>query len=67
MRYEKTESKEDVDKAIQEFTAFINLAPANEPYVVEAYFHRGVCYGIKNDIKSAYNDAMMVLTIKPKQ
>ena len=65
MRYEKTESKEDVDKAIQEFTAFINLAPANEPYVVEAYFHRGVCYGIKNDIKSAYNDAMMALTIDP--
>ena len=65
MRYGKNRNKDDIDKAIKEFTTYLDLAPANDFYLFQAYFHRGVCYCEKEDFKSAYNDAMMVLTIKP--
>ena len=64
-RYGKNRNIEDIDKAIHNFTAFLNTAPVNDLYLVHAYFHRGVCYAEKKDYKSAYNDAMMVLTINP--
>ena len=64
-RYGNTRDEGDIDKAIKEFTTYLDLAPANDFYLFQAYFHRGVCYCEKEDFKSAYNDAMMVLTIKP--
>lgn len=65
MRYGKNGSIGDIDNAINEFTEYLNVTPVNDFYVLPAYFHRSVCYGEKKDYKSAYNDAMMALTINP--
>ena len=65
MNYGKTRNVDDINTALKEVTTYLNMAPANDYFLAAVYYYRGVCYGEKGDYKTAYNDAMMALTIKP--